>query len=541
MVSSALTFLERSATRHADARAAVDENGSLTYAELLDRSRRVGSALLARDGAPRPVIVFMEKSIDALSTMLGALFSGSFYVPLDPTTPPERARAVFSTLSDCLVVVNERTRPSAESAFPAEAIEDVSALLAGRLDPRALDRAAAARLDTDPAYVLFTSGSTGTPKGVVVSHRALVDFITQFTSTFDLTCDDIIGNQAPFDFDVSVKDIYGSMAVGATLVMLPRRLFSEPAALIDALRAHRVTTMIWAAAALCLVSTLHGLDYAELPCVRRVMFSGEVMPLKHLRAWQSHLPQALFVNLYGPTEITCNCLYHVVDRTRSYDEGIPLGAPFANRRVLLLDENGRPVERADEVGELYVGGTSVALGYYGDEARTATAFIQNPLQSAYPEIVYRTGDLARRSADGELYFCGRADNQIKHQGHRIELEEIDAAFERQDGVERCRCAYNARFKQIHAFFEGDARAETLREAIAAYLPAPMVPTSISRVETMPLTKNGKVDRAALLEFARSARRAARSRERGGRAHAGRTDPAGALAGIANASNRSDHE
>ena len=372
-----------------------------------------------------------------------------------------------------------------------------------------LDAIARETVDTDPAYVLFTSGSTGTPKGVAVSHRAIVEFISTFVRTLEISSTEVLGNQAPFDFDVSVKDIYGSMAAGATLVVLPRRLFSSPAELVDALVTHRVTTLIWAVAALCLLSRLHGLEYGRLPLLRTVMFSGEVMPYEHLCRWRKHLPRARFVNLYGPTEVTCNCTYHVLVPARSYAEGIPLGRPFPNRRVLLLDERGEPVAGEGETGELYVGGSAIALGYVGDEERTRKAFVQRPGAAILPETFYRTGDLARVGAGGELFFSGRADNQVKHLGHRVELEEIDAAFERQPGVERCRCVYDARRERICAFFEGD-EASRLREGVARYLPAALVPGRIARVDAMPLTKNGKVDRARLLELSSRPRRSART-------------------------------
>ena len=187
-----------------------------------------------------------------------------------------------------------------------------------------------------------------------------------------------------------------------------------------------------------------------------------------------------------------------MDRSRAYLDGLPLGEPLGDRRILVLDEGMQPVSEPGQVGELFVGGPNIALGYYADPARTEGAFMPNPTPGALPETVYRTGDLVRIGESGELFFSGRADNQIKHQGHRIELEEIDAAFERCPGVERCRCAYNERFKRIHAFFEGSAEIDELRRTVSSMLPGPMVPASIERVARMPLTKNGKVDRRALL-------------------------------------------
>ncbi len=517
-----LAFLERAVRRAPGKTAIVDESGSCTYAELDRRSRRIASALIelaaqdaaarahdAGDGpdaasgpaasAPRPVALFMEKSSWMAAAFLGTLMAGGFYVPIDPSVPAERAQRILDTLGEgTLVVTCAESAEAARRALPGAELLDVCDLGGHDVDERALARAARALVDTDPAYVLFTSGSTGTPKGVAVSHRAICGFIGTFVDTFGIRADDVLGNQAPFDFDVSVKDLYGALAAGATIALIPRRLFSAPALLVEELRRRDVTVMVWAVAALCLVSSLHALDGAELPSVRLVMFSGEVMPAKHLARWLERLPEALFVNLYGPTEITCNCLYHVVDRTRSYEDGLPLGEAFRNRRVRAIDPTtGAPAE-AGGTGELYVGGPDIALGYYADPVRTQAAFVPDPLGGSLPQTFYRTGDMVRVDEVGELFFAGRVDNQIKHQGHRIELEEIDAAFERQNGVERCRCAYDARLKRIVACYEGTADAGELRRAVARILPGPMVPQAVLRVERMPLTKNGKVDRAALL-------------------------------------------
>ena len=511
---SVLEYLETGARLHGGDRIVTDETGSCTYAELRRAARCVGTALLARSGdvrgaspgaaacfgaaqPPLPGVIFMEKNRWALAAFLGTLYAGCFYVPVYRFTPPERAARMAKTLVNPAVVCDGASAAAGERAFPGCALLRVEELLACPEDGGLLDEAASSAVDSDPVYVLFTSGSTGEPKGVTVSHRAVAEFVDGFVETFGIRRDDVIGNQAPFDFDVSVKDIYGSLATGAELCIIPRRLFSQPAALVDCINGNRVTVMVWAVAALCLISSLHGLEYASMPSVRLVMFSGEVMPTAHLKRWMQALPDASFVNLYGPTECTCNCLFHPIDRSRGYEGGIPLGTPLPNRRVLLLDGDGAPVRNDGEEGELYVGGSTIALGYYANPERTAAAFMQNPLVGAYPETVYRTGDLAYR-LNGELYFCGRADNQIKHQGHRIELEEIDAALEREPGVLRCRCAYDARRKRIHAFVEGDADLDALRQAIRSYLPVPMLPQTINRVEQMPLTKNGKVDRKALL-------------------------------------------
>ena len=355
-------------------------------------------------------------------------------------------------------------------------------------------------IDTDAAYANFTSGSTGTPKAVAVSHRSVIDFISCFTEIFGIRADDNIANQAPFDFDVSVKDIFSGVFTGASVHLVPKMFFSFPTKLLDYLEEREITVLIWAVSALCIVSTLNGFDYKMPAKLRMVMFSGEVMPVKQLAVWKRFVPAAEYINLYGPTEITCNCTYFRIPKDadiEGYARGIPMGVPFPNERILLLDESDRPVTKPDVEGEVCVSGTCVALGYYNSE-RTAEVFVQNPLNKAFFERIYRTGDLAVLGEDGNYYYIGRKDTQIKHMGHRIELGEIENAIARHDGISRACCVFAD--NKITAFYAGEeCDKKDIVTLLKVSLPAYMVPSDFIRLAEFPLTKNGKIDRRALLE------------------------------------------
>lgn len=496
--TNVLTYLEDSARRDPNAIAVIDETGTYTYARLLEDTQHVGSALARRGACGSSVIIMLRKSELALACMLGILQAGACYVPVDTSAPAHRLQHMAATLGDALVVAGEKNADAVRQALPGREVLVAEELLRHPVDPTALEAARSRTLSCDPAYVMFTSGSTGTPKGVAVSHGAIASFVDEFVRTFGFTSEDRFANQAPFDFDISVKDVYGSLAVGATLVLVPRELFMQPQALVDCLEKNQVTVMVWAVAALCIASAYHVLAPGRLQSVRQVLFSGEVIPRKHLDAWLRCLPDARFVNLYGPTEITCNCLYHVVDRTAAYPHGLPLGKSFGHCEVLLLDEADHLVTEPGRLGELVVRGPSVALGYVGNPEATERSFVQNPLNGLYHDRVYRTGDLAELLDSGDLVFRGRRDNQIKYMGHRIELEEVDKAFEDLPGVQRCRCAFDARRHRLRVFFEGTANEAALPRLVADTLPASMRPSSITRVDSMPLNKNGKVDRAELL-------------------------------------------
>ena len=497
-----LELLQTTAAAMPEKQAVTALDGTCTWRELWQDTERVGTALTAWAAPRTPVPVLMEKGRHALCAFFGAVQAGCFYVPLSPALPEARLRQVLDVLQAPCLVTDQENRALAEQLLPGNAVLDIGDLLRTAPDPAALTRIQRGMTDADPLYCLFTSGSTGTPKGVVISHRAVLDFIPSFTELFGIEADDVIGNQAPFDFDVSVKDIYSAVQTGAALVIIPRQLFSQPARLMDFLDENRVTTLTWAVSALCLVSALHGLEYRTPSAVRRVLFSGEVMPPAHLRSWMEHLPQAAFVNLYGPTEITCNCTYHRIESDDIDPAGVPLGRPFPSRRVFLLDEDGREIRGAGQTGEICVGGASLALGYYNAPEQTARAFVQHPGNHSYHERIYRTGDLGQYDAQGALRFGGRRDFQIKHMGHRIELEEIERAAAQTDGVTQCCCVYDEEKSRLHAFYTGTAESAAVFRQLTGRLPVFMLPRTFERLEQLPLTPNGKVDRRRLLAIAR---------------------------------------
>ncbi len=501
MQINVLDYLETSALRHPEKIAVIEEDTSVSYADFINAAQRIGSGVIAAGIRRAPVIVFMDKGIDALCAFMGIAYAGCCYSLLNPEFPRARLEQIYSVLESNLVIAEPALVDAAKEIFVGAQVTTVNALKANDVDAAALQCVRKRAIDADPLYINFTSGSTGTPKGIVVGHRSVIDFIDCFTDRMGIAGDDIIANQAPFDFDVSVKDIYSALCMGATLVIVPRKLFSAPVQLIDYLCNNNITAMIWAVSALCLISTFHGLDYRTPETVRRIIFSGEVMPYKHLKTWMQHLPEATFVNVYGPTEITCNCTYHILEPGRDYSGGIPIGEPFPNEDVFLLDEDNRKVDEIDKVGEICVRGAALALGYYRSEEQCARSFVRNPLNGCYPEIIYRTGDLGRIDAAGDMYFCGRKDFQIKHMGHRIELEEIERAMAAINGVERCCCTFDEKKSRLKGFYVGTIEKDQLYAAMKERMPEFMIPGVLRRVDDMPLTKNGKIDRRKLEEIA----------------------------------------
>ena len=498
-LKNVLEYLENN--KESEKTAIIEEDKKCTYKELYNNSKKVGTVVSSYINPREPVLVLMEKGINAIYSFFGIVYAGGFYTLLNPELPNERLKQIINVTESKVIITDGEHKELAEELIEDKQISilEIENLKNINTDEEKLKAIREKMLDVDPLYANFTSGSTGTPKGVLVGHKSVIDFINVFTNKFNISNEDRIANQAPFDFDVSVKDIYSSICTGATLVIVPRRYFSKPAELLDYLCDNKVTTMIWAVSALCLVTTFHGLDYKVPTTVNKILFSGEVMPIKHLKQWIEHLPNAQFVNLYGPTEITCNCTYHVIDKTLNYEKQIPMGKTFDNEQVFLLDENNKLIEEKEKVGEICVKGTALALGYYNNKEQTNKNFVQNPLNTKYIDLIYRTGDLGYLGKDDNFYFCGRKDFQIKHMGHRIELEEIELAIQKNKEIERVCCIYDEEKSKLYGFYIGKIEKVELKHKLSEQLPVFMVPNVLRQVEEMPLTKNGKIDRKLLLK------------------------------------------
>ena len=495
-----IDYLEDRAAECPEKRAVSDRDSVLTWRGLKEEAEGVGHVLAEFLEKGSPVAIFAEKTVHVLSCMYGAVYAGGFYVSINPEQPAERIRRILDVLEPAAVIVDA----SLEDTLKATGFE-------GRVLPMEdlLERVSGGKYDSDLApireamgrddllYAVFTSGSTGVPKGVAVSQGAVIDFIGHFTEIFGIRGDDVLGGQAPFDFDVSVKDIYSSLMTGAEMVMIPREYFSTVARLLDYLIERRVSVVIWAVSALCIISGMKGFDYKVPDGLRLIMFSGEVMPIKHLRLWQRAVPGAEYVNLYGPSEITCNCTYYRIGERDENMTKIPIGIPFPGREIILLDPDRKPVTEKGATGEMCVAGESLAAGYYHNPEQTQDRFISYTFPDGSVKRTYRTGDACYLGEDGNYYFAGRVDFQIKHMGHRIELEEIETNLGLLEGLTRACCVFQEEKNRIVAFYTGTAEPRELRRALKEKVPVYMVPNKFIRLESLPLNKNGKIDRARI--------------------------------------------
>ncbi len=497
MQTNILEYLEATAPRLPEKLAFSDGTEGLSFREVYGQARAVGSSLLARGADREPVVVFMERHPKMAAAFFGAVYAGCFYVPIDGEMPGFRVEMIFRQLQPRFVICDGKTREQAAALAPEGAqvlLYDQAAVCAA--NEGALAQVRQDALDTDPVYIVFTSGSTGTPKGVAACHRSVLDYIERLDEVLDVTEETVFGNQTPLYFDACLKELYSTIRCGATTYLIPKQLFSFPVKLVEYLNEYKINTVCWVVSALTMISGFKVLDKHIPEYFHTVAFGSEVFPMKQFKLWRAALPKARFINLYGPTEATGMSCWYEVDREFDEGEVLPIGRPFPNTGLLLLNEEDRPAAPG-EPGEICLRGTCLTLGYYGDFQRTREVFVQNPLNKAYPELIYRTGDIGRLNDRGELVFLTRKDNQIKHMGHRIELGEIEVVAAACEGVRGVGCVYNKEKKRLILCYEGECEAGSLGRYLRAKLPSYMVPNRIVPIEALPRTANGKLDRRAL--------------------------------------------
>ncbi len=489
-------YLEKTAEQFGSRTAFEDPAESLTFREVRDAARSIGQALILRGLFQKPVAIYVDKSAACILCMLGVAYSGNFYTVIDTNMPAARMQKIFSTLEPEVILCREKDTEEIGKIWPDAGLLSLEEARQTEVSEEDLERTAARMVSTDLLYVLFTSGSTGVPKGVVTAHGHVCAYLDAVTKAYDLSEKERFLNQAPFYFVLSIVEIFTTIRNGSTLYIAPKEYFSFPLKLMQYIEEKQITILYWVPSALILLANLGALKTADISSVKKVVFGGEVMPVKQLRAWQEALPGAMFVNAYGPTETTDGTTYYIVDREFEETETLPIGVPFENIGILVLDEEGKAVEK-EGMGELCAYGPSITYGYYKDPEKTAGVFTQNPVNTAYRQTIYHTGDLVQYNAFGELEYAGRKDFQIKHHGQRIELGEIEACISSIEGVEENCCLYDSQKSRIVLFYSGQIEEKDLQKKAKALLPSYMLPNRRYHLEAMPHNLNGKIDRAEL--------------------------------------------
>lgn len=502
MYKSILDYFEETALKNPDKCALIHKEETCTFFQLLEKGKKVGCLIssILQGRTSQPIVVLLPKSIHAVIADVGIIYSANIFNNLDVKTPAQRIQNILVQMKPVAVITNNQFAESFDwTAYDMQVINiETLSLDDLSVEQNVLDKNRKEMIDTDPFCIINTSGSTGTPKGVVLNYRSFFDFMAWADETFSFTGEEVIGALSPIVFDIYDFELCLMMMKGATIVLLDSSLAVFPAKLLMELRDKKVSFLFWVPTIMVNIANMDLLSKILLPDMRLIWFAGEVFPTKQFNYWKKHFSKVVFANLYGPIEITLDCIYYIVDKDIEDDEPLPIGVPCNNTDILILSEEDK-LCGVNEEGEICVRGTSLAMGYYNNPEKTREVFVQNPLNQSYPELIYRTGDIASYGEDGLIYFKGRKDTLVKHQGYRIELGEIEHEIVNNlKLVPNCCVVYDNVNKRIVLFYEENEMSEVeIRKALAKSFPRYMIPTVYHGMSELPRNTNGKIDRLAL--------------------------------------------
>jgi len=511
MITLVQQYFSESATRFPEKPCVCCDEDSLSFREVENFTNAFARAIKVA-GVQRGEFVpfFMKKSVRSILSILSILKADCAYIPIDGKSPAQRLKSILTAAQASVIIVDDESQSLLEELLPVdERPKTIKKIInISRFTPVETAPIEAQNLSIDIAYVLFTSGSTGVPKGVMIPHKAIIDYIDWCVETYHLNADDVIANHAPLYFDNSTFDLYCAFKTGATLQLVHEELNVVLPRLVKWLSERAISVFFCVPSVLTMLLRSKRLKPDSFPKLRHLICAGEVLPRDILSEWMVMYPHIQFANMYGPTEITVDCSYHIQHEIPSKDVlSIPIGKARTNMELFVRTDGGELSQAIGAQGELLVRGTSVAYGYLGDAERTQKSFIQNPLNPFFHDLLYCTGDLVRVDQNGDYLFLGRADDQIKYLGYRIELGEIEASLVGIEGVHEGVVVFNNSSNEsereiaaLVSLLEG-FDADNLRQALEKRLPKYMVPTKIKITnDDFPRTANGKYDRKATLKL-----------------------------------------
>lgn len=497
-MKNVLEMLENSCSKYPNNVAISHGHTQVTYSEYLKLSQIIGTYLFKLLGnINKPILILSDSPIESIISFMGVIYSGNYYVSIDINQPDERIYNIIKTLDPPLIINAGKVKHKLNLEFKVINYEEMLGNNT-EINYDFINKARKKQMISDPLFAISTSGSTGEPKIVLKNHFSVLDMVEQFSNEFTFDNTSIFGNQAPLYFDISSKDIYISMFHGGKIEIIPKELFLFPTKLIDYMNLKEINTLIWSTFGLRLLYNFKAFKNNKLDYVKLVMFSGETMTNKVLNYWKRSM-NATYVNLYGTTETTFNCIFHKVIEDYTDEDVLPIGKNFENTKILLLKDNNEEAAPG-ELGEICVLGSTLAMGYFNNFEKTNQVFCQNPLNEIYTERMYRTGDIAYHDRDGNIVFVSRKDHQIKHMGYLVEMDEIETIINSIDDIEASCCIYDDINEKIIVSYQCKTNLDkTIYTILKNKFPKYMIPNKLIQVEELPLNRNGKINRVLIKE------------------------------------------
>lgn len=522
MQKNIIEYLEQSALNYPDKIAYVDEYTKISFEQMRKKARALAYHFISKGIVKKNLGLLIDRSLDAIICFYACMYSNNCYVPMDLELGKARVKTIIEESELEHLLIQTRTMKEADlkefeesyagtlhimklqEIFEAKEFDDDEEISKrNQMSSKAedeIERVLREQISTDPVYIVYTSGSSGKPKGVVANHTNVIDYIDVLGEALGFSDSNVFANQSPLYIDACIKDVFSSLKYGATNYIVPKSLFMFPVKLVEYLNEHKINTLCWVVSALSIVSTMKTFDKVKPQYVKTVAFGGERFDKAQLNTWMQALPNTKFFNLYGPTEATGMSMYYEVERPFDMEKPLYVGRAFQNTEVFLAveDEKGVRLANTGEEGDIYIRGLCVTLGYFNDQKRSAESFVQNPLHNRYYEPVYKTGDIGYYDEYKRLVFKGRADNQIKHMGYRIELSEIEFEVSKHEKIHKAICLYHN--EKIALYYMGELSEADLKKFLSESLPRYMVPNRLIKLESIPLTNSGKVDKESLKQM-----------------------------------------
>ncbi|HHT14429.1 MAG: AMP-binding protein [Christensenellales bacterium] len=496
MVDNVLKYLENAVNKWPNRVAFSDEKTSITFTTLYDTVRGIGSAVAECTRPRQPVAVLMnDRNVQCVAGLLGVLYAGCPYAPLDIAMPTERLQIILDQLKPAAILCDESTYASVMRANITCPVLTAEAAACHQIDENHL---AAIRSQTsiyDILSILYTSGSTGIPKGVAQSQFSYIMYTEATVEKYSFTQETIFGNQSPFFYANSIIDIYPPLLLGATVYILPAQCLSFPKVLVEHLCKHRITELTMTPSSYIKAAQAGVLKEGCLPDLKYIILSGEAAHWQTLQKWMAAAPNAGVWNFYGSTEVFSVAVW-CIDQEFSDDEVIPVGLPYKEVEILIVDENGEQLPRGER-GEMLIANPWLCSGYYLDTERTQEAFVIDPLDRGYYTRYYRTGDIGCISEEGVLTVLGRKDSQIKRGGYRMEIGEVEVALRKIPGWKNGCVLYDQEQEKLCCFWEGSLTQKEIQSALRKQLPRYALPDTFIHVEALPYTATMKLNREML--------------------------------------------